>query len=84
MRNQTKSLFVSEIMAFQIVARNSVYCERNTCHRQLMCSQTVSRFQISLKKTFCNSIYLELTRKEGNGRAVLISAVLGTRSHVHY
>ena len=28
---------------------------------------------------FSNSIYLELTRKEGNSGAVLISAVFGTR-----
>ena len=32
-----------------------------------------------MKVTFSNSIYLELTRKEGNSGAVLISAVLGTR-----
>ena len=28
---------------------------------------------------FSNSVYLELTRKEGNSGAVLISAVFGTR-----
>ena len=32
-----------------------------------------------MKVTFSNSIYLELTRKEGNSGAVLISVVLGTR-----
>ena len=37
------------------------------------------RFHIRLKVTFPNSIYLELTRKEGNSGAVLISAVFGTR-----
>ena len=44
-----------------------------------MREQTVLRFHIKLKVTFYNSIYLELTRKEGNSSAVLISAVLGTR-----
>ena len=32
-----------------------------------------------MKVTFYNSIYLELTRKEGNSGAVLVSAVFGTR-----
>ena len=44
-----------------------------------MREQTVLRFHIRLKVTFSNSIYLELTRKEGNGAAVVISAVFGTR-----
>ena len=43
-----------------------------------MREQTVLRFHMRLKVTFYNSIYLELTRKEGNS-AVLISAVFGTR-----
>ena len=74
-----KTSFVSEIMTFEIVAVNSAYCCRNTCNRQLMREQTVLRFYIRLKVTFSNSIYLELTRKEGNRSAVLISAVFGTR-----
>ena len=44
-----------------------------------MRQQTVLRFDITLKVTFSNSIYFELTRKEGNSGAVLISAVFGTR-----
>ena len=32
-----------------------------------------------MKETFSNSIYLELTKKEVNSGAVLISAVFGTR-----
>ena len=71
--------FVSEIMAFEIVVVNSAYCCRNACHRQLMHEQTVLIFYIRLKVTFSKSIYLELTRKEGNSCAVLISAVFGTR-----
>ena len=74
-----KRSFASEIVAFEIVAGNSAYCCRNTCHRQLMREQTVLRFHIKLKVTFSNSIYFELTRKEGNSGSVLISAVFGTR-----
>ena len=71
--------FVSEIMAFEIVAVNSAYCCRNACHRQLKREQTVLRFYIRLKVTFSNSIELEFMEKEGNSGAVLTSAVFGTR-----
>ena len=74
-----KKSFVSDIVSFEIVAWNSAYSCRNTCHRQLMREQTVLRFYIRLKVTFSNSIYLELTRKESNSSAVLISAVFGIR-----
>ena len=74
-----KKSFDSEKMVFEIVAVNSAYCCRNTCHPQLMREQTILRFHIRLKVTFSNSIYLELTRKEGNSGAVLISGVFGTR-----
>ena len=37
-----------------------------------MREQTDLRFHIRLKVTFSNSIYLELTRKEGNSAAELI------------
>ena len=74
-----KKYFASEKMAFEIVAGNSTYCCRNTCHQQLMRQQTVLRFHIRLKVTFSNSIYLELTRREGNSGAVLILAVFGAR-----
>ena len=38
-----------------------------------MREQRVLRFYIRLRVTFFNPIYLELTRKEGNSGAVLIS-----------
>ena len=66
-----KKSFFSDIMAFQIVAVNSAYCCRNTCHRQLMREQTVLRFHIRLKVTFSDQIYLALTRREGDSGAVL-------------
>ena len=71
--------FVSEIMAFEIVAVNSAYCCRDACHRQLMREQTVLRFYIRLRVTFSNSIDLEFMGKEGNSCAVLTSAVFRTR-----
>ena len=74
-----KKSFGCEIMALENVAENSAYCCRNTCHRQLMREETVLRFYIRPKVTFSNSIYLELTKKEGNSSAVLISEVFGTR-----
>ena len=40
-----------------------------------MREETVLKLHIRLKVTFSNSIYLELTRKEGNSGGVLISAV---------
>ena len=44
-----------------------------------MREQTVLRFHIGLKVPLSNSNYLEMTRKEGNSGAVLISAVFDTR-----
>ena len=44
-----------------------------------MREQTVLRFYIKLKVTFSNSIYLELTGKEGNSSTVVIPAVFRTR-----
>ena len=43
-----------------------------------MREQTVLRLYIRPKVTFSNSIYFELTKKQGNSSAVLISAVFGT------
>ena len=63
-------------MAFEIVAVGSAYCCRNTCHRQLMREQTALRFLMRLNVTFSNSIYLELTRKDGNSGAVLLQQCL--------
>ena len=71
--------FVFEIMALQVVAWNSACSDWNTCHRELICQQTVLRFQIKLKQTLSYSIYLEFMRKWVNIGAELISAVFGTR-----
>ena len=43
-----------------------------------MREQTVLRFYVRQKVSFSNSIYLELTKKDGNSSAVLISAVFGS------
>ena len=44
-----------------------------------MREKNVLIFHTRLKVTFSNTIYLELTSKEGNNSAVLISAMFGTR-----
>ena len=41
-----KKFLVSEKITFESVALNSPYYEENTCHRLLMCEQTVLRFLI--------------------------------------
>ena len=74
-----KKSSVFEIKAFEVVAENSAYCRRNTCHRQSMCYQTILRFMIRVKQSFRNSIYLKLVGKKGNSDALRLSAVFGTR-----
>ena len=77
-RNIQKKSSVFEIKAFEVVAENSTYCGRNTCHRQSMCQQTVLRFMIRVEQSFSNSIYLKFMRKKDNSDALLLSAVFGT------
>ena len=55
-KNPKKS-FIFEIMAFELVARNSAHCNGNTCYGQSTCQQTVLRFKIRLMQTSSNSIY---------------------------
>ena len=77
-RNIQKMSSVFEIKAFEVVAENSAYCDRNTCHRQSICQQTVLRFMIRVKQSFSNSIYLKFMRKKDNSDALLLSVVFGT------
>ena len=74
-----KKSSVFDIKAFEVVAENSAYCGRNTCHRQSMCYQTVLRFMITVKQSFPNWLYLEFLVKKDNSDALLLSAVFGTR-----
>ena len=74
-----KKSSVFEIKAFEIVAENSAYSGRNTCHRQSMCLETVLRFMIRVKQSFSNSIYRKFMGKKHNSGALLFSAVFGTR-----
>ena len=77
-RTIKKKSWVFEIKTFEIVAENSAYCDRNTCHRQSMCQQTFLRFMIRVKNSFSSSIYLEFMVKKDNSDALLLSAVFGT------
>ena len=46
MKNTEKKFLVSEILAFEFVARNSPYCDENTSPRNSMCYKKVLRFKI--------------------------------------
>ena len=78
-RNIQKKSSVFEIKAFEVVAENSAYCGRNTCHWQSMCQQTVLRFMIRIKQSFPNLTYQKFIGKKDNSAALLLSAVFGTR-----
>ena len=39
-QNMEKKLLVFKLIAFELVAGISLYYDENTCHCQLMCSQT--------------------------------------------
>ena len=77
--NIAKKSCVFEIKAFEVVAENSAYSGRNTCHRQQVCYQAVLRFMIRVKQSFSNSIYLKFMGRKENSGALLLSAVFGTR-----
>ena len=74
-----KKSSVFDIIALEFIAESYAYCGRNTCHQQSMCEETDLTFQIRVKHTFSNSIYLEFIRKKHNSDALLLSLVFGTR-----
>ena len=74
-----KYCFVSEMMAFEIIAVNSAYCCKNTCLSAVNVLTNSLKISDQTEADFSNSIYLEITRKEGNSGTVLISPVFGTR-----
>ena len=74
-----KEFSVFQIIAFEVVAEISAYCDRNTCHRQ-----TVLRFMIRVKQSFSNSIYAIFMGKKNNSDALLLSAVFWTSQYVDY
>ena len=43
--------------------KNSILLRENSCHRQLTCFETVSRFQIPLGRNFLNSGYFKVIKK---------------------
>ena len=47
-----KKLFVSEIIASQLVSLNCLYSEQVTFHQQPMSSQAGPRFSMSISETF--------------------------------
>ena len=69
-------------MAFKHVWGISLNYDENTCELQLMCYQTVLRFNIWLKEMFCNSTCLGLIENYDESAAMLISAVIFTSENV--
>ena len=63
---------VLKIYAFELVARNSLNSDENTCDRPSTGENTVLRFRISLREIFSNSICLTLIEHYVKGAAVLI------------
>ena len=57
-----KNWFVSEIIAFDLVAVKFHYCEENTCRRQSMCQEKPLRFFISLWETFSKLVSLKVMK----------------------
>ena len=49
-----KKFFASEIVPYTEIAINCFYSEENSCHQQLISEETVLRFCIALRETFCN------------------------------
>ena len=50
--------------------KNSILLRENSCHRQLTCYETVSRFQIPLRRNFSNSGYFKVIKKYGKTTAM--------------
>ena len=72
----SKSFFVSEIIASELVSLNILYEEQDTFHRQPMCQQEVPTFFTSRKESFSNSIYLEGIDEYDQGALTQISTEL--------
>ena len=58
--------------------KDSVLRKENKCHRESIYWQTVSRFQILLKKTFSDWSFFRVIKKYKETTAVQISAVFWT------
>ena len=56
---------ILKIIAFELVAGNSLSSEENTCDMPSTCEKTVLRFQIWLKVIFSNWICLRLQENLG-------------------
>ena len=77
-----KKLFVSEIIASQLVSLNCLYSEQVTFHQQPMSSQAVPRFSMSIGETFSKWIDLAMIVEYDKGAVAKIWTVLGHVYHV--
>ena len=71
-RKYQRNIFVLDIIASELVALSSLYEEENTCHRHSVCQETVLRFSMSLRETYCKSIAFTAISKYGKDYAMEI------------
>ena len=67
-RKNSQILFISYIIAFELVMVNSSYYEEKTCHRQSMCYQIVLGCEKSLR--FSDSILPKVMKQDDEGAAM--------------
>ena len=74
-QNLQRNLSVSYKIAFELVAVNCHFYERNAWNWPSMGNETVLRFYFSLRETFSNSISATVIKKSDKSAAMHISAV---------
>ena len=82
-KNQ-KKFFLFEILASKFVPLNCLYYKENTCHRHSVCSETVLRFCVSVRDTFCKTIALTVINKNSKGALLYISTMFAGIYHVPF
>ena len=74
-KKKIKKCFFLKVFTSEVVAKNCLYWEENTCPRQSMDKQRVLRFCMSLRETFTNWIDFTEINKSCKGFVVQISTV---------
>ena len=69
-KNLRKMFLVFKKIAFEIVARLYLSCDKNTCDRPSTCQKAVLNIQISLRQMFPDSFCLILMKNKDKSAAV--------------
>ena len=69
-QNSESSLSFGDNCTFIGCVKNSILLRENSCHLQFTCYETVSRFQIPLRKNFSNSGYFKVIKKYDKTTAI--------------